>query len=285
MIRIFEEDSHPFPSPHFRSPRHIATMATGKRARSPESGSPGDRPSKRLSLAVTDVNRRTIYRKMSSTPSSSRHPSEDWVQQAGGLRIDSPVYPPSEPFITPPPGEDVEMVLDSEDVAPAQINNVLEIGELPAFLAGSSSSFSHPQPPSVQEGQAGAPNTPRHNYATRYSERMQAPTPLIPPHINVLPPTPMNGHQLGEQPPQAQAIATPPILPDSGFVFAPTRPSTPPPSSPVPMAISPTNSLSQLAPSSPKMAKRRIVFGPRSNCDKCRRGEKHFIHFEDYSTA
>jgi len=274
MIHIIEEEiSHPFP-PSFRSPRHIS-MNTGKRARSPdEGGSPGDRPSKRLSLAVADVSRRALYRHMSSTPNSSRHPSEDWVQQAGGLRIDSPVYPPSEP-ITTPPLEDVDMAMDSEEHAPQASDNV----DLEPVQMDSSSSYSHSHHQDIQQDQGGVPSAPRHSYPTRYAERMQA--SANPPHINVALATPVNGQLHPHYPPQAQGVLNPPSAPGTGFVFSALRSSIPPPSSPVPMAISPTSSFAQLAPpSSPRTTKRRVVFGPRANCEKCRLGEKHFIHYE-----
>jgi len=52
--------------------------------------------------------------------------------------------------------------------------------------------------------------------------------------------------------------------------------STPPPSSAIPMAISPTTSFVQITSS-----RRRVMFGPRANCDKCRLGVPgHFAHYE-----
>lgn len=96
------------------------------------------------------------------------------------------------------------------------------------------------------------PNT---HYDRRYSEKMQPvfePTPII---FN-----PPNKHKSEEQHPS-------------------TRPSTPTDSSSNAMVLSsPVASFSQV-PSSP--AKRRVFFGPRTGCEKCRLGVKgHFIHPE-----
>lgn len=92
----------------------------------------------------------------------------------------------------------------------------------------------------------------------RYSERIQ-------PVFNAAIPTPNlftvpNKNQSEEQTPS-------------------TRPSTPPDSSPTTMVLSsPTTSFSQI-PSSP--IKRRVFFGPRTGCEKCKLGVKgHFIHSE-----
>lgn len=50
---------------------------------------------KRPSLAVGGISRCPDYRHLSlASASSSRGTSEDWVQQAGGLSIDSPIFPP-----------------------------------------------------------------------------------------------------------------------------------------------------------------------------------------------
>jgi len=118
-----------------------------------------------------------------------------------------------------------------------------------------------PVPPQHQhtviESQA---NTLRRHHERRYSERTQ-------PAINVAPPTPIsftappNKHQSEEQ------------------QHPSTRPSTPPNSSPTAMIISsPLSSFSQI-PSS--LTKRRVFFGPRTGCEKCRLGVKgHFIHSE-----
>lgn len=127
MIHMMEEDSPSIPH-SFRSRRQVP-MNPGKRARSPEGSSP-DRPSvraiyihfyllttlsnlhfqKRPSLAVGGISRRPDYRHLSlGSASSSMGTSEDWVQQTGGLSIDSPIFPLDReiPFVG---GGDVDMV-------------------------------------------------------------------------------------------------------------------------------------------------------------------------------
>ena len=102
-------------------------------------------------------------------------------------------------------------------------------------------------------------NTLDRHYERRYSEKMQpvfdvaSPTPII----FTAPP---NKHKSEEQHPS-------------------TRPSTPTDSSSNAMVLSsPVISFSQ-APPSP--VKRRVFFGPRTGCEKCRLGVKgHFIHSE-----
>ncbi|KAJ6455721.1 hypothetical protein C8R45DRAFT_845290 [Mycena sanguinolenta] len=74
-------------SPVFRTTRSVSA----KRARSPDS--PSERPAKRLSLATENITENTFhYFGSRSSASTSRHSSEDWVQQAGGLSIDSPLF-------------------------------------------------------------------------------------------------------------------------------------------------------------------------------------------------
>jgi hypothetical protein len=127
MIHLMEEDSPSIPH-SFRTRRQVP-MNPGKRARSPEGPSP-DRPSvrviyihfyllttvshlhfqKRPSLVVGGISRRPDYRHLSlGSASSSLGTSEDWVQQTGGLSIDSPIFPLDReiPFVG---GEDVDMV-------------------------------------------------------------------------------------------------------------------------------------------------------------------------------
>ena len=102
------------------------------------------------------------------------------------------------------------------------------------------------------------PNTLDRHYEKQYSEKMQpvsdlaSPTPIFT--------VPSNKHKSEEQHPS-------------------TRPSTPTDSSSNAMvSSSPVTSFSQV--SSPT-AKRRVFFGPRTGCEKCRLGVKgHFIHSE-----
>ena len=93
-------------------------------------------------------------------------------------------------------------------------------------------------------------------------------TNVDPPTMNVVPACPINVPQAPEQHASFGR--------DSSQQISVPQPSTPPPSSPVLMAISPTTSMTQIGSS-----RRRVVFGPRANCDKCRLGASgHFAHYE-----
>ncbi|KAF8959083.1 hypothetical protein BDZ97DRAFT_1839798, partial [Flammula alnicola] len=285
MIHMMENDSShcSYFSPSFRNLRHIP-MNPGKRARSPEGDEgPGDRPLKRPSLAIGEFNRRHLSH---SSANSSRQGSEDWVQRAGGLTIDSPIYQPSDPHKPFLPQEeqaalgsnseggeegDVDMAMDSEENGGMQDSP--EEGR-PQLAHLHTSLFNSHSDPGLQQQEQQQQYPPpqhaphRHPYATRYSEKMQA--TAMPPLINVLPATPVNtmhpSHQQYHGGGGGGGLGYP----------TPQRPSTPPSFSPVPMVISPANSYAQLASHS----KRRVVFGPRANCEKCRLGVPgHFTHY------
>jgi len=88
-------------------------------------------------------------------------------------------------------------------------------------------------------------------------------TIVDPPMMNVVPAAPIQEEHTSFGRNLSQRVSVP-------------QPSTPPPSSPIPMAISPTASLTQIGSS-----RRRVAFGPRANCDKCRLGAPgHFTHYE-----
>ncbi|PPQ81214.1 hypothetical protein CVT25_015738 [Psilocybe cyanescens] len=248
-------------------------MNPGKRARSlEESGS--DRPSKKPTLSIANTTGRLSNRHLSvSSASSSRQPSEDWVQQTGGLTIDSPLYPVSDhnhSFTSHSEGNtgDIDMVMDSEESINGQ--GTLERPHL-SPLRTTSYSLSKPELHLQQQlpSHHGVSNSPRHPYGTRYAERMNGAT--IPPLINVVPATPVGVQHSSQNRVDGSTSS-------SGLIYSLSQPSTPPPSDIAPMAISPVTTFAQLA--SPVAPKRRVVFGPRSNCEKCRAGERHFIHYE-----
>ncbi|KII88990.1 hypothetical protein PLICRDRAFT_40615 [Plicaturopsis crispa FD-325 SS-3] len=90
-----EIDMH---SPSFRTMRSYSSK---KRARSPnDSPSPSDRHTKRLAVATgsgilpQQPSHLSGFQSNASLSSSSapRRPSDDWVQQTGGLTIDSPLF-------------------------------------------------------------------------------------------------------------------------------------------------------------------------------------------------
>ncbi|KAF7363316.1 hypothetical protein MSAN_00987000 [Mycena sanguinolenta] len=98
-------------SPLFRTTRSVSA----KRARSPDS--PSERSAKRLSLATENITENTFhYFGSRSSASTSRHSSEDWVQQANGLSIDSPLFPSTNspvPEVVSPADEG--MLVDTEE--------------------------------------------------------------------------------------------------------------------------------------------------------------------------
>ncbi|KAG6828216.1 hypothetical protein H0H93_015012, partial [Arthromyces matolae] len=90
----------------------MSIRAPNKRPRSP---SPNDLPNKRPSLAIDRF--KVAYSSGDVTPqspaSSSRFPSEDWVHQADGLSIDSPVILKDD--------QDEEMNMDSDEPIPIKV--------------------------------------------------------------------------------------------------------------------------------------------------------------------
>lgn len=251
MIHMMEEDSSSSIPHSLRSRRQIP-MNPGKRARSPEGSSPADRPSKRPSLAVGGITRRPDYRHLSlGSASSSLGTPEDWVQQAGGLSIDSPIPSDLEnPFVG---GEDVDM-MDSEDSS---------VNELPGRTQTSHFSNTGPSQQAQQQPVLVPQTSHPSEHGTRLTDGLFANV-----GSNAVPAAPIHAPQLPEDPAgfgrtPGQRVSVPP-------------PSILPPSSPDLMAISPTTSFTQTGSS-----RRRVVFGPRANCDKCRLGAPgHFIHYE-----
>jgi len=234
MLSMMEEKPQSTRSPPLRNLLQFA-MTSGKRAHSPD-GSPGDRPAKRLSLAIGDVSIGCRHFNTSSV-NGSRYPSEDWVQQAGELTINSPIVS----LTVHHSPVDVEMSTDPDESGAQPLQTSYP---LPALV----SQHQH------TEIESQLPNSLDRHYERRYSEKMQ---PVFDTMVSPILP---NKHTSEEQEPS-------------------TRPSTPTDSSSNAMVLSsPVASFSQI-PSSP--AKRRVFFGPRTGCEKCRLGVKgHFIHSE-----
>jgi len=226
-VTLMYDDSH---EPPFYSVRNLGqfAMTSGKRAHSPD-GNLGDRPSKRLSLATGDVS--IGYRHFST---SSR--SEDWVQQAGGLTINSPIFSLTAHCRTPVQALDVEMSIDPGPSGVQPLQTPL-----------------HPTP------------TPQHQHTLIESDTHSE---TIQPLFDEVSPTPV-----------MFTVTAPPDKHQSEEQHPSTRPSTPPDSSSNPMILSsPVASLSQIPSSS---TKRRVFFGPRTGCEKCRLAVKgHFVHVE-----
>ncbi|KAJ7685047.1 hypothetical protein DFH06DRAFT_1157236 [Mycena polygramma] len=232
-------------SPSFRTTRSVSA----KRARSPDS--PSERPAKRLSLATGGRPSENAYHYLSaqSSASTSRHSSEDWVQQAGGLSIDSPLFSSmsaSVPEFASAVDDEGMLVDADEDSSMIPRRPYLpplhtESGALPGFSSASDSRQAQGQHLNLSSG-------------SRYNASGATPTggSLFPPAINILP-------------------ATPDLL-------SRTRPSTPVHESSSAMNISPTTSYAILGSPS---TKRRFMMGPRANCEKCRLGVKgHSVHLD-----
>ncbi|KAJ7109236.1 hypothetical protein C8R44DRAFT_280445 [Mycena epipterygia] len=233
-------------SPSFRTTRSVSA----KRARSPDS--PSDRPAKRLSLAIggslasSETALHYLGRRSSA---SSRHSSEDWVQQAGGLTIDSPLFPSMSATVPEFASPDEGMLVDAEEDTGISRRPYLPPlrTQSDAFMQASFSSSS------TTHAHAGARPSSGSSYNT--SENTPPHGSLFLPAINILP-------------------ATPDLL-------SCTRPSTPVRDSDTStaMSISPTTSYAVLG--SPAGKKARFMMGPRANCEKCRLGVKgHWVHID-----
>ncbi|KAJ7285699.1 hypothetical protein C8J57DRAFT_1285573 [Mycena rebaudengoi] len=235
-------------SPSFRTTR----SASAKRARSPDS--PSERPAKRLSLAIGESLPRLPsqsafpYFGPRSSAGTSRQSSEDWVQQAGGLSIDSPLFSALS-------GPTIERIAAMEESGMLVDDDASE--EIPRrpYLAPLRTAQSDPF---MHSGFTDSPirADDRPPSARSYDNGPAAP-PLFLPAINIMP-------------------ATPDLL------LSATRPTTPMrASSPTAMNISPTASFSSLG--SPLSRKQRFMMGPRANCEKCRIGVKgHSVHLDQF---
>jgi len=239
-------------SPSFRTTRSVSA----KRARSPDS--PSERPAKRLSLAIggslNPSENAFHYLGARSSASTSRHSSEDWVQQAGGLSIDSPLFPStSATCLEGASAADEGMLIDVEE----DLSTISRRPYLPPLRTQSDAL--------MQAGFACAANlmhTPQQPLGLPSGSSYTSETPpsgsLFLPAINILP-------------------ATPDLL-------SCTRPSTPvhrrdENRDSSAMSISPTTSYATLG--SPASKKQRFMMGPRANCEKCRLGVKgHWVHLD-----
>ncbi|KAF8652728.1 hypothetical protein AX16_004227 [Volvariella volvacea WC 439] len=249
---------------------HCAMRTRSKRTRSPDIEASPNRPLKRISLTTEDTffPRLTSPRSCNSrSANSSRHPSEDWVQQTGGLSIDSPVYPThhdmqdlgktsgiEDSLPTRLMDEDMNMEPDeSPGLGPAPISSPSHDASVP----GTSNSYkrhTHPQDPSI-------PTPLTQQYHPLNPLIHLAPMPLDQhmsgPNINVTPPTPSSRPMTA--------------LPEQD-----RQPST------SPMILSPSPSEYLTVPSINNQSKRqKFSMGPRADCEKCRLGVKgHWAHLD-----
>ncbi|KAJ7273571.1 hypothetical protein B0H12DRAFT_1090058 [Mycena haematopus] len=226
-------------SPSFRMTRSVSA----KRARSPDS--PSERPAKRLSLAIggalSNTEKPLHHFGARSSASTSRHSSEDWVQQAGGLSIDSPLFTStSSPATEVASPADEGMLVDAED----DLSTIARRPYLPPLRTQTDTimqtSHLNPRP----SGSSYSTTTPPTGSGS-----------LFLPAINILP-------------------ATPDLL----SCTRPATPVQPDRDNSSAMSISPTNSYAVLG--SPA-SKKRFMMGPRANCEKCRLGVKgHWAHLD-----
>jgi hypothetical protein len=224
---------------------------SAKRARSPETTNPTDRPHKRLSLAVNDifpavVHSQTEFRSgWSGSGKSSRHHSEDWVHQAGGLTIDSPQAGDGSSFSSRPRDveEDENMTVDGDEI---EIENNRRLPGSPPHISQTNTSFL----------QLTTSNSAQ--YSSQQSSIDQHSSCPVPSHL---------------------ALQLPSIDSNSPVGSESTQPITQP-SPPTAMSISPTSpwNANTISTSS---RKQRFTMGPRADCDKCLLGVKgHWMHLD-----
>jgi len=255
-MHMMEVDKH---SPTFRKLRSYST----KRARSPDT-SPTNRPLKRLSLAVhghltSAVDPQTkLPSSQCDSSNSSRHPSEDWVQQAGGLTIDSP-QPGDGPFLFP---NTCAITRDVEEDEHITIDADEDMDESSRRTSGSLSLTSTPFLQQTSSNPSGyPPHREKHQSLSDPTTQYPAPpqSTLQFPSIN----TTASDSPLGSNIQNAESA------------HPTTRPS-----SPTDMAISPNSSWNANTISA-NSRKQRFTMGPRADCEKCLLGVKgHWMHFD-----
>ncbi|KAJ7172622.1 hypothetical protein C8R46DRAFT_1086633 [Mycena filopes] len=225
-------------SPSFRTTRSVSA----KRARSPDS--PSERPTKRLSLAIghplSSENAFHHHFGARSSANTSRHSSEDWVQQAGGLSIDSPLFPSTTLTVSePPPVADEGMLVDADE----DLSALSRRPYLPPLRTQTDAFMQH----GIHAQRQRPSDSSYHKETTTGS--------LFLPAINILPATP---DLLSRTRPST------PVQYDRDNSSA--------------MSISPTTSYAVLG--SPASKRQRFMMGPKLDCDKCRAGVKgHSVHF------
>ncbi|KAF9533446.1 hypothetical protein CPB83DRAFT_902836 [Crepidotus variabilis] len=274
--------------------RHKPMMNTMKRARSPESAQllEEDRPSKRCASGLfVDAS----VRPGSLSAAGSRQPSEDWVQQAGGLKLDSPIFPLGAQFMTTgmphqrfgeantaQTDSDIDMSMDDANgISTGHLNSEQfqsQTLNLPSYLypatLGPSTlarelQISNPSP------SYGAPFS--HTFSTSQNATT---TPLKNVLPSISPSLPslqlMEHHIVNESRPHPLHAEL--FVPSPGSIQLPTSPSseaTPMPISPQPSFISASSFVK-----TDETKKRVVKFGPRTNCPMCKQGVPHFAHYD-----
>ncbi|KAK0459586.1 uncharacterized protein EV420DRAFT_275047 [Desarmillaria tabescens] len=231
---------------------------SSKRPRPTEEDSPSSRPVKRLTPALGDGLPSPLFtNSLPSSGSSSRHPSEDWVQQTGGLSIGTP-----KEYV--PDSESNSDTMDLDDV------------DEPSTLAYG------PGRPVLLPLQTTFPST-SHTRDT-FAAHRQSPRNLSPSFTDANASRPLANHAQGSFLSRLPSIDVTPPTPETirveGGIVNVTRPRTPVSDSLTPMNISMESGGLRSSTLSPTK-RQRVTMGPRSDCEKCRLGVKgHWMHVD-----
>jgi len=262
-------------SPSFRELRSYSA----KRRRSPDtSPSPLERHSKRISLAVESefIPSATISQNMlrgSTSASTSRFSSEDWVKQADSLTIDGPLLP-SVPSGVAQEVHHVNRQEAMDDVMTMDSDENMSMYRPQLHVPRSAH---RPLAPHIQITTSSATQQSPQEQYNPYSQLQFSLLSAPQQHAYSLPPQTELPIPQGQGPMIRVLPATPSDSPITTHQDQTTSSQTPlPTSQPSPMAMSPTNSPSPVA-----NRKQRFTMGPRSDCEKCRLGVKgHWMHFD-----
>jgi len=261
-------------SPSFRELRSYSA----KRRRSPDtSPSPLERHSKRVSLAVESefIPSPTIPQNIlrgSSSASTSRFSSEDWVKQADSLTIDSPLLPSVQSGLA----QEVHHVNRQEtmdDIMTTDSDENISMYR-PQLLVPRSAH--RPHAPHIQITTSSATQQSTQEQYNPYSRHQSSLLSAPQQYAYSLPPQTELSIPQGQGPMIRVLPATPSDSPITHQDQTARSQALLPTSQPSPMAMSSTNSPSPVA-----NRKQRFTMGPRSDCEKCRLGVKgHWMHFD-----
>ncbi|KAL0580263.1 hypothetical protein V5O48_001768 [Marasmius crinis-equi] len=228
----------PSPSPSLRSKY--------KRARSPDDMGSPSRPAKRVITSQDE--RRQLFPILTCSGSSRRSTPEDWVQQASGLTITTPVSVDSGRFES---GFSVGVDFDNgPGTSNPPVPSKPQLPPLRTSFETTQTAFTNHNAP-MDDIEQPAP-TPAPIAQPIPSNPPLRPFPYIPPAISVQPPTP----DIAVHQPAFTRSASP--YSDSSMSIS---------NSPIAFIGSPL--------------RRKFTMGPRADCEKCRLGVKgHSVHLD-----
>ncbi|KAI5899853.1 uncharacterized protein SCHCODRAFT_02606320 [Schizophyllum commune H4-8] len=256
VYSMMDIDGQASPRPHLRAMRSFSAGA--KRARSPDSEDPPtDRPVKRIATDNDAPASRPIVQlhiRGSGSNRGSRQSSEEWPNQMGGLRIDSPMISSGAPSEN---GEDdaMDVAMDAMPSSPSP-----HIGQNSVFASS-------------------APSLSMSSNAAERPAFLTVPSTLGMPGIvdNVTGTPHRQGPQIQITPATPMASSQGPGILPQGLEISP-QPALAPRASSVDIAMSSSSSPSR-PPATPSF-QRRFTMGPRLDCEKCRLGVKgHYAHY------